>query len=122
MSAQNLITLDGFQFPYNPTTFKRTSPRAIVYQETVSSGFLSDYGFIASDRTWDMEWEVMDASFFTSLYALYTASSVSYTLIDDYSNTYTVSLLDMGFASEIPGGAQAYANVVLKMQVTAGTP
>ena len=122
MSSQNLITLGGFQFPYNPTTFKRNFPRAVAYQETLSSGFLTDYGFIPNDRNWEMEWEVMDESFFASLYNLYTAGRVSYTLVDDYDNTYTVVLLDLGYVTELPGGVQAYDTVTFKMQVTSGTP
>ena len=122
MSNSTLITLNGYQFPYNPTKLKRTSPRAIAYQETISGGFLTDYGLIATDRTWDMGWDIMDSTFYNELYTLYSASSVSYTLVDDYANTYTVSMLNLEYGTEVPGGVQAYADVELKLQVTAGTP
>jgi hypothetical protein len=116
------MQLGSYTYPYNPQVVKRDTPRSITYQETISSGYLSDYGVVNADRTIMHTWDLMDSAFYNELFSLYTASSAAYTLVDDYSNTYSVVLMGLSYSTELEGGNQAYVNVELKMQVTAGTP
>jgi len=115
--AQSLIVLGGYQLPYNAFPYQDVRIRSAQYQETLESGFLTDFSVIPQDTEIVLTWSILDRSVYLQLYSMFIASSAVYTYVDPYGTNMHVFFSGLEYKSLLEGGDDGLEEVVVKLRI-----